>query len=156
MRILLCQTYFKLSTWTMSGKRLTYPIWRLTLIYPSSYWQLYVPIWTIFGTYMRYSSMCTTAGEIFSTTSAIKLYLYRGLSGSFCPVTEKKVIIICIFCVEFDGWTCRNVSYTSYSKENILETLGLSLVVYQFHVAHTFLALHKYHQHVHIIKAPIT
>lgn len=34
--------------------------------------------------------MWTTAGAIFSTTSAMKLYLWRRLLGSSCPEDENK------------------------------------------------------------------
>lgn len=40
------------------------------------------------GAYLRKSSKCTTAGAIFSTTSAIKLNLYRRLLGSTRPVKQ--------------------------------------------------------------------
>lgn len=40
--------------------------------------------------YLRNNSMWTTAGAIFSTTSAMKLYLWRKLLGSSCPENKAK------------------------------------------------------------------
>lgn len=41
--------------------------------------------------YFRNSSMCTTAGAIFSTTSAMKLNLYLGLLGCVGPILAERI-----------------------------------------------------------------
>ena len=48
--------------------------------------------------YLRNSSMWTTAGAIFSTTSAIKLYLWRRLLGSSWPENRNKDRHLKILC----------------------------------------------------------
>lgn len=45
----------------------------------------------VFETHLRNSSMCTTAGAIFSTTSAMKLNLYLGLLGCVGPILAERI-----------------------------------------------------------------
>lgn len=49
--------------------------------------KVFASVWA----YFRNSSMCTTAGAIFSTTSAMKLNLYLGLLGCVGPILAERI-----------------------------------------------------------------